>query len=119
MTCAIGSTSCSNWKLLRQNFFAQLSDPCYVTPGVLEASDEAEPDRVGAKFEDDWDGRCCRLCRKRARRTGRSDHGHMMLNEVSSHARQLLTVPFRPAVLDCNVLPLDKSGLFQTLAEGC
>ena len=69
----------------------------------IEASDETVLDGVVAATDEDnrnFGGRgfgC--LCRGTA--TGSNYHCHLVANQIGSHRRQSIVLPFRPPVFDC------------------
>jgi hypothetical protein len=89
-----------------------------VAARTVKAGDEAEPDRVGSRFEDDRNGRGCRLRRKRPRSAGRGNHGHLPMNQISHHRRQPIAVTFPPAVFDRHVAAIDVTGFAQPFEKG-
>jgi len=83
-----------------------------------ETGDEAQPDRVGADDERDWNGGrrpFGRLgCRGAAARRNQLD---LAADKFGGHSRQPVIVAVGPAVLDGHVLPLDISRFAQSLVE--
>jgi hypothetical protein len=51
--------------------------------------------------------------------TDRSDGGHLPTYEIGCQGFQPIVLPFRPTVVDPQILVLNKAAVFQTLAEGC
>jgi hypothetical protein len=87
-------------------------DTCQVAGRPSKTGDKAEPDRVIADDEDNWDSRSSRLgreCRSRPFRGG--DYGDLSANEVARQGRQPLILTFRPAVFDRYILALDIADL--------
>jgi hypothetical protein len=89
-----------------------------VTAGPVKAGNEAEPDRVVARFEDDRNGGGRRLCRKRRLSGSRGNHGHLPMNQISRHRRQPITSALRPAVFDRHVMAIDVTGFAQPFEKG-
>jgi hypothetical protein len=58
----------------------------------------------------------CSLYRIMGTRT-RSDHCHVTLDQIGSERRQPLDSVLREAILDGDILALDKAGFAQALAE--
>jgi len=86
-------------------------------PRVVEACDEARPDRIFAG-EHDWDGRGRRFggqCRSVA--SGCDDDRHLAPDEVLRQPRQPVILTLGRAILDRDVLPLDIAGFLEALAE--
>ena len=73
--------------------------------------EERDAHRVIADKEDDRDCRCCSFGRERSRIIRRGDQGYATINQIGGQFRQPLVVIVRPAILDFNVLPLDKAAL--------
>jgi hypothetical protein len=73
-----------------------------------KADDKTQLDWVHPADEDEWDGLCRRLDRKRGHRTAhRSNYSDLALYQVSSQGWELLIAIFRPAILYCDVLMFD------------
>ena len=87
-------------------------------PGRLRACDEADPDRVGARFKDDRCRRGRRLCRKCARRTRRGNHSHLTMNQIGHHCWQPIVLAVRPAVFDRHAVAIDVTGFAQPCEKG-
>jgi len=102
---------------LRRNHRAQLGHARDVAARPVKVGDETELDRVAAHFEDDRNGRGRRLCCERRRSSGRGNHGHLTLNQISHHRRQPIASALRPAVFDRHGSPLDISYFLQALTE--
>ena len=95
---------------LRHCLHVRLGHAGDVAARPVKAGDEAELDRVAARFEDDRNGRGRRLRRKR-RRSGRcGNHGHPTMNQISHHCRQPISSTLRPTVFDRHVLAIDVAG---------
>ena len=118
MTLAVGTSSCSNCSRFGVISTFVWVTPVTLPPGRLRLADEAEPDRVAARFEDDRNGRGRRLCRKRRRSAGRGNHGHLTMNQISRHRRQPIILALRPAVFDRHVLAFDVTGFAQPFEKG-
>ena len=103
---------------LRRGLHVRLGHARDVAARPAKAGDEAEPDRVAARFEDDRNGRGRRLCRKRRRSAGRGNHGHLTMNQISRHRRQPIVLAFRPTVFDRHVLAIDVTGFAQPFEKG-
>jgi hypothetical protein len=82
----------------------------------VEASDEAQFDRVAATIEKDGNGGGCRLGDQR--RTGiRYDHGDLTANQIGRQSRQSIELALGPAIFDRDVAAFDVVGILQTVAE--
>ena len=81
-----------------------------------ETADEAAPHRIVAGHEHDRDGRRRRPGRH-SREVVADDHSRLPADQVSGERGQPVQMIVRVALLDCDVLALDKALLFQTLAE--
>ena len=97
----------------------RLSHACDVTARSAQATDEAEPDRVGGRFEDDRNNGGGRFCREGCRRAARREHGHLSLHQISCHCRQSVVVPLRPSEFDLDVLALDQTRFTQAFPKRC
>lgn len=106
------------FKPLRRDLYVRLCQPRNVAARPAKARDETELDRVGARFKYDWNSRGCRLCRKRRRGAGRSNHRYLATHQIGRHRRQPVVLPLRPAVLDRNIAVIDVTGLAQTFQKG-
>ena len=107
---AVGSSSCRNCSRFGTDLHVRLGHAGDVAARPVKAGDEAELDRVAARFEDDRNGRGRRLRRKR-RRSGRcGNHGHPTMNQISRHCRQPISSTLRPTVFDRHVLAIDVAG---------
>src|SRR5262249_44483558 len=74
--------------------------------------------RVVVDEEDDGNRRGCGLGRQHRNGTpGRDDHGHLPANQVTRQGRQSIQVIIGPAILDDDVLTLDKASFFEALAK--
>src|SRR5262249_28211196 len=93
---------------LRRYLHHQVGCAGNVAARPVKAGDEAELDGVRTHFEDDRNGRGRRLRRLGRRSAGRSNYGHLTMNQIVCQRRQ---------IFDRDVLTLDKAGLFQTLTE--
>ena len=83
---------------LRRYLHVRLGHARDVAARPIKTGDEAKPDRVAARFEDDRNGRGRRLCRKRRRSAGRGNHGHLTMNQIGRQCRQ--SVVFGPPPSD-------------------
>ena len=72
---------------LRRDFDAQLGHARDVAARPVKAGDEPDLDGVGAPFEDDWNGRGRRLCRKCGHSGGRGNYGNFAMNQIGRHRR--------------------------------
>ena len=80
MTVAVGSTSCSNCSHFDATTMFNWVMPVTFPPGWPRLSTRPNLNRVATHFKNDWNGRGRRLCRKRRRSVGRSDHIHLTMN---------------------------------------
>jgi hypothetical protein len=71
----------------RHYLHGQLSRARDVAAGAAKADDEAELDRVGARFKHDRNGCGCCLCGERRRSSGRGNHFHLTMYQLSRHRR--------------------------------
>ena len=62
-------------------------DACRIAARLGEAGDKANPNRVLADAEDDWDRHCCSFGRARGHQAGRSDDGHLPANQIGHQLR--------------------------------
>jgi hypothetical protein len=76
---------------LRRYLHVCLSHARDVATWSSQTRDEADSDRIGARFEDDRNRRVRRLCRQRRRSAGRGNHGHLIMNQIGRHRRQPIT----------------------------
>ena len=86
-------------------------------PGLVEAGNEAQLDRVPADAENNWNCRGCRLggyCRNVGQR---GNDGYPAADQINSHRRQPIGLALCPAVLDRYVLAFDVAGFAQTPAK--
>ena len=89
-----------------------------VSPRPGYAGDETEFNWVIAGDKDDGNSRGRRLGRERGRvASSRGDHGNASGDQFFRKLRQAIVLPFSPAVLDDHVLPLDKAGIPEAVAE--
>ena len=103
---------------LRRYLHVQLGHARDVAARPVKAGDEAELDRVAARFEDDRNGRGRCLCRKRRRSAGRGNHGHLTTNQIGRHRRQPIILALRPAVFDRHVVAINVTGFAQPFEKG-
>src|SRR6516165_9827977 len=103
---------------LRDYLPVQLSYAGDVAARPVKTGDEAELDRVAARFKDDRNG-CGRRLRCECRRSaGRGNHGHLTMNQIGRHRRQLITAVPRPAVFDRHVAAINITVLAQPFEKG-
>ena len=105
-------------KPLRLKRHAQPTYTRDIAAGSVHPGDEAVLHRVTAGLKNDRYHRGSRFCREA--RSGSADsgnHGHLAANEITRQVRQSIILPFRPAVLDRQVLALDNTAFLETLAE--
>ena len=95
---------------LWRDLHAQIGHARHVAARSVQASDEAEPDRIGPNFEYNRNGRGRRLGRERRRSSARSNNSHMTFNQIRRHRGQPINLLLRPAVFDRNVLAHDIAG---------
>ena len=82
----------------------------------VEASDEAQFDRVAAATENDGNGGGCRLGDQR--RTGiRGDHGDLTANQIGRQGWQSIELTFGPAIFDRDIPALNVAGFLETITE--
>ena len=84
----------------------------------VKAGDEAERDWVNADLEDNRNDRGRRLCRNCRRSAGRSNHGHLTMDQISNHRRQPVGSTLSPAIFDCDVAAIDVTGFAQPFEKG-
>ena len=116
MGAAPGTQLTQEPKLLRPKFHRDEADTGDVATGPVEAGDEANPDRVDPGHKDDRYCRGCGLGRER-RRGIADDHGYLPAKKVRHQKRQPVSLILGRAVLDRDVLALDKACFLQALAE--
>jgi len=90
-------------------------NPRKVASGLIQAGDEAMPDRV-ARREDDRDRRSCRL--DSVRRTGtsrRDNNADAALHQIGRQRWQSVVLALGRAVFDRDVLALEIAGLLEAL----
>ena len=108
MVAAIGSNSRSNSRRFGPISTFKLVTPVTLPPGVVEAGDKSDRNRVDCCRENDWDGRSRRLgrhCRRGA--ATRYNHVHLTANQFSRKRRKSIVLVFCPAIFDRDVLTLD------------
>jgi hypothetical protein len=82
----------------------------------VEASDEAQFDRIAAATENDGNGGGCRLGDQR--RSGiRGDHSDLTANQIGRQGRQSIELTFGPAIFDRDISALNVAGFLETIAE--
>jgi hypothetical protein len=89
---------------------------CDVAARMVEAGDEAIPNWIATANEDDRNRCGCGHDRARCNNIP-DDHGRLPTNEIGRQPRQTIRLIVAPAIVDGNVLALDKSGLLQALLE--
>ena len=116
-TCRSGTSSRKSSSRFAHQLTSEKIDACEVAARPVEAGDKTEPDRVVADDEDDRDRRGCRLGRQAAaiRRPRRSRRPGGEPGRPPTPAADRLILG--PAVLDRDVLALDKAGFLQALAK--
>src|SRR5271166_1822045 len=83
-----------------------------------EASDKTEFDWIIWNAENDRDRRRRGFGRKgRTHITWRGDHVDPMANQIGCQFRKAISAIFRPARLDCYILPFDIAGFAQAVPE--
>src|SRR5262249_9603844 len=98
-------------KALRFDCCDQIVYSRRISARLGKAGNETQLDRVHPTDENDWDGVCRRLDRKRGHRTARrSNYGDLAHYQISSQTWELLIAIFRPAILYGDVLMFDISG---------
>jgi hypothetical protein len=103
---------------LRRCLHVRLGHARDIAARPAKAGDETEPDWVAARFEDDRNGRGCRLCRKRRGSAGRGNHGNLTMNQIGRHRRQPIILAFRPTVFDRYVLAIYVTSFAQPFEKG-
>src|SRR5262245_49157728 len=118
MTLAVGTNSCSNCSRFGPISTFVLVTPVALPPGRLRLATSPSWTGVGGHFENDRNG-CIRcLCRKRRLSARRSYHGHLTMDQISHHRRQLISSTLRPAVFDRDVAANDVTGFAQPSEKG-
>ena len=87
---------------------------CDVAAGMVEVSDDALSHRIATGNEHDWNRCGCGHHRANCQNIS-DDDGWLPKNEIGRQPRQPIRLIVAPAVVDGNVLALDKSGVLQTL----
>src|SRR5262249_9559943 len=105
-------------KLLRYQEGGEIAYPCDVPAGSIETGDKPKLDGIGPSLEHDRNRRGRSPGRERGDDCWCCDHGHLTADQVGRQRRQSVILAFRPAVLDCHVLPLDIAGFLETFTEG-
>src|SRR5215471_16953832 len=94
----------------------QRDHTCDVAARMVEVSDEALSHRIGTANEDDRNRCGCGYHRATCQNIP-DDDGQLPTNEIGCQSRQPIRLIVAPAIVDGNVLALDKSGVLQTLLE--
>jgi hypothetical protein len=81
---------------------------------MVEASDEANPDRICGLYKNNRDrlGRCFG-CKRTLRALQYNDHGYLTANQFGGQRRQLIVSTLCPPVFDRHVPVLDVTGFAQ------
>jgi hypothetical protein len=103
---------------LRRYLHVCLSHARDVATRSSQTRDEADSDRIGARFEDDRNRRVRRLCRQRRRSAGRGNNGHLIMNQIGRQRRQPITSALPPAVFDRHVVALNVTGFAEPFEIG-
>ena len=103
---------------LRYHLHIRLGHACDVAVWPVQTADEAELDRVAARFEDDRYSFGRGLCRKCRRSAGRSNHGHLTVYQIGRHGRQPIAATLRPPVFDNYVTAINVTGFAQPFEKG-
>src|SRR5262245_28552818 len=96
----------------------QRTDASEIAPRSIEAGNET--DRNGVRAGDEYDGYRCGCCLGRESRPFSADgnnDSHLPLHERSRKRRQPVVLTIGPAVVDYDVLTLDKASFVQSLAN--
>src|SRR5262245_6607295 len=83
----IGKQCVQQFRQFWRYLLRQLCHACNVAPWPIEVSDQAQLDRVGARFKDNRNTRGRRLCGKRRRSAARGNYSHLTTNQISGHRR--------------------------------
>src|SRR5262245_18926600 len=85
----------------------------------VQALDEPELDRIGAREKNDWYCRGCRLGREPGGdAAGSSDDRHSAGRQIGRQHRQAIVVTLRPAEFDRHIAPYDVTGFAEARAKG-
>ena len=103
---------------LRCDFYDQLGHACHIAARPIQAGDEAELNRICARFEDDRNGLGRRLCSQRGRSSGRGNHRYLTMNQIGHHRRQPIKLALCPAVFNRHVAALNITVFSQSFAKG-
>ena len=116
MTASLGASSCNSPSCLAAKSPTVWTTPVTLPPGRLRLT--TKPVLTGSKTggEDDRDRRSGRFGDRRRKSVGH-DHGDLAADELRRHRRKPIIPILGKAILDSDVLPLDKSGLVQALPE--
>src|SRR5262245_45406941 len=96
----------------------QRTDASEIAPRSIEAGNET--DRNGVRAGDEYDGYRCGCCLGRESRHFSADgnnDGHLPMHERGRKGRQPVVLTICPAVVDHDVLALDKASFVQSLAN--
>src|SRR5262249_31499531 len=87
--------------------------------GAVETGNETELlDRVGANYENDWNGSGRSFGCQRSRRAQRKNHGHRVGHQLSGQSRQPVEATIGPALFNRNVATFDIASPLQALPNG-
>src|SRR6516162_11926883 len=86
----------------------------------MQAGNEAAPEWIGAAREDDRYGRGCRLGRQGRRvSTYCNNDGNLLTHEIGGEPCQSIVLTVSPAIVESDVLTLDKARFIEALADDC
>lgn len=88
-----------------------------VSARPVRAGDKANLYRVSASFENNRDGRCRRLCRKRSRRTGCGNYRDLTFHQVGRQRSQPVILAIRPTLFNRYVAAHKITSFTQTFEE--
>src|SRR2546425_4949717 len=91
--------------------------PRDVAPWARQAGDDAAPNRIGNKPDDDGDCRGGVLGSEGRGRGRGEDEVHLAAHELSRELGELIALPFGVADLNRDVLALDPAELAESLSE--
>jgi hypothetical protein len=89
-----------------------------VAAWVTEASDEAEPEGITARFKDNRNGCGFCLCRKRRRSAGCSNDRNLMMNKLGHKPGEPISSTVCPTIFNRDVLTFNVAHFLQAATEG-
>ena len=118
--CGVWNELAQETKPLRPDIGGQQADPGEIAARLIQAGDEAIPDRIAGGRENDRDcGRCCLGSLRWSGASRRDNNVDSALDEIGRQRSKPVVLALGRAVRDRDVLAFEITGLLEALEERC